>query len=118
MNKLIEQTGTSRSLVYVGGECLLFFPTNQQAWEHLSALSITADEEENPWPEEVYIAFTLDTDGLPLLVPQIGKIVKQEKRLEYKGLFGPKYHKFRQVIVDNWPNIKEGLEKRRKSHRV
>ena len=111
MNKLIERVGrTPLSLVYVGKEPLLSFPTNQQAWEYLSALSVTADEEEQPWPEEVYVAFMIEDFGNTVSIPQIDKVVKEGEKLRYKGLFGDDFLEFCQRIKDAWPAIKEGLK--------
>jgi hypothetical protein len=110
MNNLIEKTGAPRSLVYVGGECLLTFPTNQQAWQHLLGLHTTSFEREEPWPEEVYVAFMLEEVGGTLLVPQIDKAVILDGKLKYKGLFGSDFEDFRQRIIDDWPTIKKGLK--------
>lgn len=110
MIKLIEEIGALWSLVYVGKEPLLAFPTNQRAYDYLSALSITADEEEEPWPEGVYIVFVTEAFNKVASVPQIGKITKQKDHLRYESLLSPEYEEFRQRIVDNWPSIKEGLK--------
>jgi len=109
MNKLIERTGTPRSLVYVGKVCLFTFPTNQQAWQYLAELFKTSVEEEKPWPDEVHVAFMLEEVGDKLLVPQIDKAVILDGQLKYKGLFGSEFEVFRQRIIDGWPVIKEGL---------
>ena len=110
-NKLIEVTGTPRSIVYVGEEALLSFPTNQQAWEYLSELFKTAGQEpKQPWPEEVYVAFMLEEVGDTILIPQIDKAVILADQLKYKGLFGSDFEDFRQRIIDDWPNIKKGLK--------
>jgi len=109
MNILVKKTGIPRSLVYTGKECLMIFPTNQQAWEYLSELSIISDEKKEPWPEEVHVAFMIEEVGDAIMVPQIQKVSKQEDGLYYVGLFGPEYNAFRRRIVDDWPTIKEGL---------
>jgi hypothetical protein len=102
---IVEPTGTAISLVYVGEECLLKFPTDQQAWEYLSRLSRTADESGESWPEEVYIAFVLEESDNKLLIPQINKIVKKEGKLKLRGLYGSSWDEFCQRIIDDWPNI-------------
>ena len=109
INNLIEETGIPRSLVYVGGKCLLTFPTNQQAWIYLSDLFTTSLEEETSWPEDVYVAFMIEEVGESLLIPQIDKAVILAGQLKYKGLFGSDFEEFRKRIIDNWPSIKEGL---------
>ena len=109
INNLIEETGTPRSLVYVGGECLLSFPTNQQAWQYLVELSTTADDEEESWPEDIHVAFMIEEVGGMILVPEIDKVVKEGEKLTSKRLWGQGFDAFRQRIINDWPSIKEGL---------
>ncbi len=110
MNKLIERVGrTPLSLVYVGEEPLLSFPTNQQAWEYLSELLTFSNEDNQPWPEEVHVAFMIEDFGNTVSIPQIDKVTKQAGKLKYKGLFGDPFLEFCQRIKNNWPAIKEGL---------
>jgi hypothetical protein len=108
---MIKHTGFALTLVYVGNSCLLHFPTDQEAWEYLSRLLRTADEKELPWPEEVYITFVVEESDDKILIPQINKIVKQDGKLQLRGLFGPRWDKFHQRITDDWPSIREGLDK-------
>jgi hypothetical protein len=112
MNVLIKQLGTPRALVWVGEEPLLFFPTNQRAWDYLSGLLIFANATNQIWPEEVYIAFAIDSfeDPLWVSIPQIQKVVREGKELKYESLFGSPYEKFCRRIKDNWPSIKKGLK--------
>ncbi|MCK5615976.1 hypothetical protein KAR91_79675 [Candidatus Pacearchaeota archaeon] len=112
MNKLIERVGNPRALVYIDEVCLWVYPTNQQAWQHLSELSKTADDLDQSWPEDVYVAFMIEEIGDMISVPQIDKVVKEGEKLTYKGLFGSDFDEFRQRIIDSWPTIKEGLSDR------
>lgn len=104
---MVERTGRAISLVYVGKEPLLKFPTDQEAWEYLSRLSRTAFDKGLPWPEEVYIAFVLEESNGRLLIPQINKIVKKGSKLKLRGVFGPEWDEFCQRIIDDWPKMAE-----------
>jgi hypothetical protein len=121
MNKLIERTNTPISLVYVGGECLLVYPTNQQAWEHLSSLVAIGDGQDD-WPREVYLVLALCTSDSIVGIPQIGQVVlnKADQTLgcvpKYKELWGPDYDAFQEKIKKDWPRIKESQDVSRLLH--
>ena len=108
MNKLIEKVpGSVLSFVYVGTRCLFVFPTNQEAWEHLSGLSAVEDGG-IAWPEEVYLVLAL-VDSVGIRVPQVGRVVFENDRLVYKNLWGEDHTNFSNRVIADWPIIKEGL---------
>ncbi len=108
MNKLIEKVpGSVLSFVYVGKQCLFVFPTNQLAWEQLSGLR-ALENTGIAWPQEVYLVLAL-VDSAGIRIGQIGHIVSEDNELKYKDVQGAALFKFSHRVIDDWPEIKEGL---------
>ena len=111
MNENIKRIGgTSVSLVYVGGKPLLKFHTDQEAWEYLTGVSKDMDKRGEAWLDETYIVFVVEESGDTILIPQLQKIVKKDRKLALQNLFGDNWVKFRQQVVDDWPNVKRGFK--------
>ena len=106
---------TVKALVYIGDACLLHFPTNDEAWAFLSALSLSAYEQKQVWFEEkIHVVMVMYTDDHTVAIPQIGRIIRPDKREEdqyvkYVNLVDAEYHIFARQVVDDWSRIKEAL---------
>ncbi len=109
MNKLIEKIpGSVLNFVYVGGNCLFVFLTNQEAWKQLSGL-VTLQDRGLAWPEEVYLVLAY-VNSTEIKVPQIGHVViSEDNELKYKELWGEEYDAFSKRVMEEWPIIKESL---------
>lgn len=108
MNNLIEKVpGSVLSFVYVAGQCLFVFPTNQQAWEQLSGL-VALENTGITWPEEVYLVLAL-VNSTEIRVPQIGHVVSKNGVPKYEEVWGEEYDAFSKRVMDEWPDIKESL---------
>jgi len=105
---LIEKmSGNPITLVYVGSECLLAHPTNQDAWETLKSLVAVVNGEDD-WPQEVYLVLVLHNNGV-VQIPQIGRVEAsaEDQSLKYVELWGEDYAIFHEKVMTDWPSIKE-----------
>ena len=104
-----------KALVYIGDACLLHFPTNDEAWAFLSALSLTAYEQKQVWFEEkIHIVMVMYNDDYKVAIPQIGRIIRpndqeEDQYMKYVNLVDIEYHAFARKVINNWSRIKEAL---------
>lgn len=108
MNQSIKKTGTPRSFVYINNNPLLYFQTNQQAWDYLCGLLETALAEDISWPENVYLAFVIESTN-SIFIPQVAKVVKEDSILRNEFLWGDKYDVFCRKVMDDWAQIRSSM---------
>lgn len=108
MNKLVENLmGRAYTLLYVGDECLLHFPTSQRAFDFLREIFSQPDAGD---PEGITLALVVGAWHGEPYIPMIGEVTRDERgAIEYKELFGPPFEEFSQKIIEDWDRMSEVL---------
>ena len=106
---LIENFGGRvYSIVYINDRPILWFPTNQRAYEFLQDAFMSDD---SGILSDVYLVLAIDLGEWKVRIPQIGHVTMNPTgdNIEYHDLFGIEYTEFCDLVTEEWPRIMEAI---------